>query len=87
MRARMGTAVSEEPTAALATFGILTFCQGSGNVLAGPISAGLLAGGVQRESYGVVRYRDLIIFTGGCMLLSACSVGGWYVRPRRLRAG
>lgn len=26
MRARMGTAMSEEPTAALATFGILTFC-------------------------------------------------------------
>ena len=71
MRARMGTAVSEEPTAALATFGILTFCQGSGNVLAGPISAGLLEGGIQRDSYGVLRYKSLVIFTGGCMLLSA----------------
>ena len=86
MRARMGTAVSEEPTAALATFGILTFCQGSGNVLAGPISAGLLSGRVQRDSYGVMRYKSLVIFTGGCMLLSALCVGSWYLRPRRLRA-
>lgn len=86
MRARMGTAVSEEPTAALATFGILTFCQGSGNVLAGPISAGLLSGVVQRDSYGMIRYKALVIFTGGCMLLSALSVGSWYIRPRRLRA-
>lgn len=87
MRARMGTAVSEEPTAALATFGILTFCQGSGNVLAGPIGAGLLSGGVQRDGYGVVRYKGLVVFTGGCMLLSALSVGSWYARPRRMRAG
>ena len=86
MRARMGTTVSEEPTAALATFGILTFCQGSGNVLAGPISASLLSGGIQRGSYGVLRYKGLIVFTGGCMLLSALSVGSWYIRPRRLRA-
>lgn len=87
MRARMGTAVSEEPTAALATFGILTFCQGCGNVLAGPISADLLSGGVQRESYGIRRYMALVVFTGGCMLLSALSIGSWYIRPRRLRAG
>ena len=86
MRARMGTAVSEEPTAALATFGIFTFCQGSGNVLAGPISAGLLSGSVQRDSYGVMRYKALVVFTGGCMLLSALSIGTWYIRPRRLRA-
>lgn len=87
MRARMGTAVSEEPTAALATFGILTFCQGSGNMLAGPISAGLVSGGIQRDSYGIMRYRSLVVFTGGCMLLSALSVGSWYLRPKRLRAG
>ena len=85
MRARMGTTVSEEPTAALATFGIFTFCQGCGNVLAGPISAGLLSKGVQRDSYGIMRYKSLIVFTGGCMLLSALSVGSWYIRPRRLR--
>lgn len=35
LQARMGMAVSEEPTAALATFGIFVFCQGVGNVLVG----------------------------------------------------
>ncbi|KAL8638176.1 MAG: hypothetical protein Q9228_004643 [Teloschistes exilis] len=54
MRARMGTAVSEEPTAALATFGIFVCCQGLGNVLAGPISVALLEGTVRREGYAVV---------------------------------
>jgi len=86
IRARMGTAVSEEPTAALATFGAFTFCQGLGNVLAGPISAGLLSGGTKRESYGIARYKSLIIFTGSCMLLSALSISTWYICPRRLRA-
>ena len=86
MRARMGTAVSEEPTAALATFGIFVCCQGVGNVLAGPISVELLKGPVRREMYGVVRYKAMVIFTGACMLLSAVSIGTWYVRPQRLWA-
>lgn len=85
MRARMGTAVSEEPTAALATFGIFVFCQGAGNVLAGPISAGLLSGSVRRDGYGVLRYRGMVVFTGACMVCSAASVVAWYMRPRRLR--
>ena len=85
--ARMGTAVSEEPTAALATFGTFNFCRGLGIVLAGPISSGLLSGGVKQDSYGITRYRAMVIFTGTCMLASALSVGSWYVRPRRTRAG
>ena len=86
MRARMGTAVSDEPTAALATFSIFVCCQGLGNVLAGPISVGLLNGSVRRDGYGVIRYKAMVIFTGACMLLSAMSVGTWYMRPRRLLA-
>ncbi|MBN6743365.1 hypothetical protein JKG47_23490, partial [Acidithiobacillus sp. MC6.1] len=35
--ARMGTAVSEEPTAAMAIFSLFCFGKGLGNVLAGPI--------------------------------------------------
>ena len=86
MRARMGIAVAgEEPTVALQTFGMFTLCQGVGIVLAGPISAGLLKGGVRREGYGVVNYKALVVFTGACMVLSALSVGSWYIRPRRLR--
>lgn len=53
--------------------GILTFCQGSENVLAGPTSAGLLSGGLQRDSYGVMRYKALHItsFRFRSMLLQA----------------
>ncbi|KAL8660020.1 MAG: hypothetical protein Q9202_006846 [Teloschistes flavicans] len=86
MRARMGTAVSEEPTAALATFGIFVCCQGLGNVLAGPISVALLHGVVKKDSYAIVRYRPMVVFTGACMVLSALSIGTWYIRPRRFVA-
>ncbi|KAI4246336.1 MAG: hypothetical protein L6R40_002004 [Gallowayella cf. fulva] len=87
LRARMGTAISEEPTAALATFSIFVFCQGFGNVLAGPISAVLLTDGVRMDGYGVWRYKGMVLFTGTCMLLSAASVGLWHWRPKRLLAG
>ena len=86
IRARMGMIVSQDPTTTLATFGILTMCQGVGSILAGPISAGLLTGGIRIGSYGISRYKAMIIFTGTCMILSALSIGTWYVRPRRLRA-
>ncbi|KAL8995898.1 MAG: hypothetical protein Q9169_004472 [Polycauliona sp. 2 TL-2023] len=67
LRARMGTAISEEPTAALATFSIFVFCQGFGNVLAGPISAALLSDAVKRNEYGLLRYQGMILFTGSCI--------------------
>ena len=84
LRARMGMAVSEEPSAALAMFGILVGCQGVGNVLVGPISVRLLQGAVKRDGYGLVRYKSMVIFTGACMIMSAVSVLAWYARvPRR----
>ncbi|KAL8870067.1 MAG: hypothetical protein Q9174_003800 [Haloplaca sp. 1 TL-2023] len=86
LRARMGTAVSDDPTVALATFSVYVVCQGVGNVLAGPISAGLLTDGVRKDGYGILRYRAMVIFTGGCMLISAVSVGLWHWRPKRLTA-
>lgn len=86
LRARMGTAISEEPTAALATLSTFVFCQGFGNVLAGPISAALLNNGVKRDGYGVWKYKGMFLFTGACMLISAASVGLWHWRPRRVIA-
>lgn len=86
LRARMGTAISEEPTPALATFSIFVFCQGFGNVLAGPISAALLNNGVKSDGYGVWRYKGMVLFTGACMLISAASVGLCHWRPRRMIA-
>ena len=87
MRARMGTAVSEDPRTALATFSVFVCCQGLGNVLAGPISVGLLHGDVRKDRYGIQRYKAMITFTGTCMLMSALSVIVWYLRPRRYNIG
>jgi MFS family permease len=85
MRVRMGTAVTGEPTAALAMFSIFCFGQGVGNVLAGPISGGLLLGVVNSKDYGASRYKPVIIFTGCTMIISAISVGSWNLyRSRRM---
>jgi hypothetical protein len=85
VRVRMGTSVTGEPTAALAIFSIFVFCQGLGNVLAGPISGGLLSQVIKPGSYGALRYKAVVIFTGCCMVLSALSVGSWYLHLRRVR--
>jgi len=86
MWARMGSAVSEEPTAALATFSLFCFGKGIGNVVAGPISAGLLRPVVVIDTYGAMKYKAVIIFTGTCMFCSAASLGAWYITPKRLRS-
>lgn len=85
MWARMGTAVSDEPTAALATFSLFCFGKGVGNVVSGPISARLISPMIAISSYGVVKFKGVILFTGACMLCSAVSIGTWYLRPRRVR--
>ncbi|KAL3424060.1 MFS monocarboxylate [Phlyctema vagabunda] len=85
MRVAMGRAVSTDPSATVATYSILVFLQGVGNILAGPISVGLLSQTVAMQSYGVLRYRSLVIFTGACMFGSALVIGLWHARPTKLR--
>lgn len=85
MRVRMGTAVTTEPTAALATFSLFCFGQGVGNVLAGPISLGLISKNSGVDGYGAMKYGGVVVFTGLCMAVSTISVGSWYLRPSRLR--
>ena len=80
--ARMGSAVSSEPTTALATFSLFCFGKGVGNVVAGPISAFLIQPITDLESYGVMKYKAVILFTGSCMLGSTVSVVAWYVRQK-----
>ena len=82
--ARMGTALSEDPTAAMATFSLFAFQKGVGNVLAGPISAALILGVTDTANYGVTRYQNIVIFTGAGMLLSSLSMGVWYLKPATL---
>ena len=83
MWARMVTAVSEEQSAALAMFSVFCFGKGVGNILAGPISAGLILPGLRVGSYGALKYKAVVVFTGGCMLLSAISVSTWYMTRKR----
>ncbi|CAO2647664.1 Nn.00g085860.m01.CDS01 [Neocucurbitaria sp. VM-36] len=81
MWARMVTAISKEPSASQAMFGLFCFGKGIGNVLAGPISAGLLRGSGNTGGYGNGIYKAIVIFTGVCLLLSAGSLGSiYYVR-------
>lgn len=86
MWARMGSAVTEDPSAALSTFSLFCFGKGVGNVLTGPISAGMLSPAVVIGAYGAGKYKAVIIFTGGCFICSAASIGAWYMRPKTMRA-
>ena len=83
----MVTAVTGEPTSALAMFAIFCFGQGVGNVLAGPISGGLLLKVVNSEDYGASRYKSIVIFTGCTMMVSAASIGFWYLCRSKRRLG
>lgn len=85
MRVRMGTSVSSDPTAALVIFSIFCFGQGVGNVLAGPISGLLISHITKVGSYGAMKYKAVVVFTGCCMVVSALSVGSWYLRPSKIR--
>lgn len=85
MPVRMGTAVTSEPTAALVMFAIFFFGQRIGNVLAGPVSWGLLVGAVNSAGYGASKCKTLAAFTGCTMVISATSVGCWYLCPSRWR--
>jgi MFS family permease len=82
MWARMGSAVSNVPTAALATYSLFCVGKGVGNVVAGPISASLIRPITEIGSYGVMKYKAIILFTGACMLGSTVSVVARYVRQK-----
>jgi predicted MFS family arabinose efflux permease len=78
MRVAMGKAVSDDPSAAIATFAILVFLQGIGNVLVGPISTALLSPRIVLDDYGISRYKVLVIFSGTCLFASALVICSWH---------
>lgn len=84
--ARMGTAITAEPSAAFAAFGLLNFGKGVGNVLAGPIGGALLKRTAETVEYGTGRYEIVVLFTGTCMIVSAAAVGLCYVDPAKWRS-
>ncbi|KAF2422185.1 MFS general substrate transporter [Tothia fuscella] len=79
MWARMGSAVSEEPTASLAIFGWFCAGKGVGNVSAGPLSAALVSHNFIAGDHSGAEYRAVIIFTGVCMFCSGAIVAGWHI--------
>ncbi|KAG4425610.1 hypothetical protein IFR04_001307 [Cadophora malorum] len=87
LRVGMGKAVSDDPSALVATYAILCFCQGIGNVLVGPISSALLSRRTAVDAYAIFRFRNMVIFTGGSMFLSAVVVIPWLLWPRQKRTG
>lgn len=80
MWARMVTAISEELSASQAMFGLFCCGKGIGNILAGPIGAGLLRWSDDAGGYGHGMYKAVVIFTGVCLLLSAGSLSTLYFR-------
>ncbi|ORY07784.1 major facilitator superfamily domain-containing protein [Clohesyomyces aquaticus] len=86
MWARMASSVSEEPSASQAMFGLFNCGKGIGNVLAGPIGAGLLRWSSGDVGYDVGNdvgiYKSVVIFTGVSLILSACSLGTIHVKLR-----
>lgn len=83
----MGTAISSEPTAAFAAFGLLNFGKGVGNVLSGPISGVLLSNRLDIHDYGMTKYKPIILFTGSCMALSAAIIPLSYTRLLKIGQG
>jgi len=81
--ARMVTAISTEVTASQALFSVFCFGKGIGNIFAGPIGAGLLLPVTDKDSYGVLRYKAVVVFTGVCLLLSGLCIGPWSFKLRR----
>jgi len=81
--ARMVTSISEEPSASQAMFGLFCFGKGIGNILTGPISAGLMRWSDQSRGYGNGVYQTIIIFTGTCLLSSTVCLGAIYLKFKR----
>jgi MFS family permease len=84
LRVAMGKAVSDDQSSVVATYSIFVFLQGIGNILVGPISAGLLAQTVEEGKYGVEKYKNMVIFTGVSMFASAAVIVGWWCRPAQV---
>ncbi|KAF2022596.1 MFS general substrate transporter [Setomelanomma holmii] len=83
MWARMVTAVSNEPSASQAIFGLFCCGKGVGNILAGPIGAALLRRSNNIGEYGHDMYKAVVMFTGMSLLLSAGSLNTIYFKLKR----
>lgn len=71
---KFGTMLSDDPQP---VYALMAFGKGLGNILTGPISAGLLKGPVSSGGYGLHKFAPAVIFVGSLMLCSSLSIAGW----------
>ncbi|GJN72726.1 hypothetical protein PLIIFM63780_006789 [Purpureocillium lilacinum] len=76
---KFGSLLSEDPQT---VYSLMAFGKGIGNVVTGPISAGLVRGQVTAGGYGLGRFGGLVVFVGSLMLLS--SLEGVWLPARHL---
>ncbi|THX77251.1 major facilitator superfamily transporter [Aureobasidium pullulans] len=76
--ARITSAITEDIVTAPMVFGLLNFGKGVGNVLAGPIGGILVSDSAGIQDGG--NYRLVILFTGVCMVASACVICSRYCK-------
>ncbi|KAI4275516.1 MAG: hypothetical protein LQ337_003159 [Flavoplaca oasis] len=77
--ARMGTALSSSPSFALVAFSAFACVKGIGSVATGPVSSALLTTDVRVKEYGIRRFKNIILYSGLCMLASAAVMVVWYL--------
>lgn len=77
--ARWCMTITDDVTAGLVIFTLLSFGKGVGNVLAGPIG-GLLVFNPKSPGSSPSNYRWVIAFTGSCMFASSCIIWLRYLR-------
>ncbi|UNI19303.1 hypothetical protein JDV02_005495 [Purpureocillium takamizusanense] len=76
---KFGSLLSEDPQT---VYSLMAFGKGIGNVVTGPVSAGLVRGQVTPGGYGLGRFGGLVVFVGSLMLLS--SLEGVWLPARHL---
>lgn len=74
---RFGAMLSDDPQP---VYAMMAFGKGVGNIVTGPITAGLISGYVSLGDYGLNRFAPAVIFVGSLMLCSSLSVVGWPLR-------
>ncbi|KAL8728858.1 MAG: hypothetical protein Q9166_005098 [cf. Caloplaca sp. 2 TL-2023] len=83
--ARMGTTLSTSPSVALITLSAFACEKGVGSVVTGPISSALLTIEVSTNEYGLGRFKNIVLYSGICMMASAAIMLGWYLGRRTVR--
>ncbi|KAI4248541.1 MAG: hypothetical protein L6R40_001103 [Gallowayella cf. fulva] len=75
----LGTTLSPSPSLALITLSAFACVKGVGNVVTGPVSSALLTTEIHRDEYGLGRFKNIILYSGLCMLAGAAVMVGWWL--------